>query len=200
MFRRTGPTVGHRPDDGLAGENRRSTASCTVWCAMSLPMAENWRPISLSRWPWRAKNAAGRIVSEPPGRTEGSEDGRRAPESWRPNELPTARVPGPSPDIETRNAEAAARPAPSGRPSDDRLANWQVTSRSGNRRVTVHRGLSRFSRRKGRHKRIDVLAAKMGLSPLRRERGQVHVFGRRFLRKRDFPPKNGPVPIEAVNA
>ena len=39
-------------------------------------------------------------------------------------------------------------------------------------KVTVHRGLSRFSRRKRRHKRIDVLAAKMGLSPLRRERGQ----------------------------
>ena len=53
-----------------------------------------------------------RIVSEPPGRTEGSEDGRRAPESWRPNELPTARVPGPSPDIETRNAEAAALARP----------------------------------------------------------------------------------------
>ena len=53
--------------------------------------------------------------------------------------------------------------------------------------VTVHRGLSRFSRRKGRHKRIDVLAAKMGLSPLRRERGQVHVFGRRFLRQTRFP-------------
>ena len=53
--------------------------------------------------------------------------------------------------------------------------------------VTVHRGLSRFSRRNGRHKRIDVLAAKMGLSPLRRERGQVHVFGRRFLRQTRFP-------------
>ena len=57
------------------------------------------------------------------------------------------------------------------------------------RDVTVHRGLSRFSRRKGRHKRIDVLAAKMGLSPSRRERGQVHVFGRRFLPKHDFPRK-----------
>ena len=53
--------------------------------------------------------------------------------------------------------------------------------------VTVHRGLSQFSRRKGRHKKIDVLAAKMGLSPLRRERGQVHVFGRRFFRQTRFP-------------
>ena len=66
--------------------------------------------------------------------------------------------------------------------------------------VTVHRGLSRFSRRKGRRKRIDVLAAKMGLSPLHHERGQSLFSADVFCAKRDFPPKNGPVPIQAVNA
>ena len=34
---------------------------------------------------------------------------------------------------------------------------------------------------------MDVLAAKMGLSPLPRERGQVHVFGRRFFRPTRCP-------------
>ena len=34
---------------------------------------------------------------------------------------------------------------------------------------------------------LKILAAKMGLSPLRRERGQVHVFGRRFLLQTRFP-------------
>jgi hypothetical protein len=49
--------------------------------------------------------------SESPVRADPSADRRPAPESWRPNEMPTARVPGPSPYTATRSdASNSARP------------------------------------------------------------------------------------------
>ena len=42
-------------------------------------------------------------------------------------------------------------------------------------------------------------AAKMGLSPLRRGRGQVRVFGQHRSAECVFQPKNGPVPNRSVN-
>ena len=53
--------------------------------------------------------------------------------------------------------------------------------------ATVHRGLSRFSRRKGRHRRIDVLAAKMGLSPCAAKGDRSMFSADVFLRQTRFP-------------
>jgi hypothetical protein len=67
--------------------------------------------------------------------------------------------------------------------------------------VTVHRGLSRFSRRK-RYNAVKMLNCREnGTVPLAPREGDRSMFSAyRLSAKYVFPPKNGPVPDWAVNA
>jgi hypothetical protein len=66
--------------------------------------------------------------------------------------------------------------------------------------VTVHRGLSRFSRRQGRWVGKVLNCRENGTVPLASLEGDRSMFSANvFLVEYVFPPKNGPVPSQPVN-